>query len=52
MIALDADRHARHASEFALALMHYIGMGAYTGKADHGLFLSQSSSIFKRPISP
>ena len=55
--ALDVDRRARNASEHALALLRDIGMGAYPSMADHGrlipdFFLSQSSSIFKRPISP
>jgi hypothetical protein len=55
--ALDVDGRARHASEYALALLRDIGMGAYPSMADHGrlipdFFLSQSSSIFKRPISP
>ena len=55
--ALDVDRRARDASEHALALLRDIGMGTDPSMTDHGrlipdFFLSQSSSIFKRPISP
>jgi hypothetical protein len=34
--ALGLDRRARHASERALALLRFFGMGAYTSKAVHG----------------
>ena len=55
--ALDVDRRARNPSEHALALLRDIGMGVDPSMTDHGrlipdFFLSQSSSIFKRPISP
>jgi hypothetical protein len=55
--ALGVDRRTRHTSQRALALLRQIGMCVDPAVPDHGrlipdFFLSQSSSIFNRPISP
>ena len=56
-LALGVDRRARHAGQHALALLRQVGMNANPAVPDHGrlipdFFLSQSSSILSRPISP
>ena len=56
-LALGVDRRARYAGQHALAFLRQFGMNANPAVPDHGrlipdFFLSQSSSIFNRPISP
>ena len=55
--ALGVNRRTRHTSQHALAPLCQFGVCADPAVSDHGrlipdFFLSQSSSIFNRPISP
>jgi hypothetical protein len=56
-LALNVDRRARDANQHTLALLRDIGMDADPAMPNHGrlipdFFLSQSNTIFNRPISP